>query len=111
MLLTSFLAWHWFDPRAQGLLVQGKATGVQMVSRAVWIRPFNVEWFVGVDGLSISMVLLTGIISFVAAIASMPWWQGGDKAIDWRGWTRTTTATATTSTTPSTSRCGWCPAT
>jgi NADH-quinone oxidoreductase subunit M len=85
MLVASILAWHWFDPRAQGLLVQGKATGVQMVSRAIWIRPFNVEWFVGVDGLSISMVLLTGIISFVAAIASMPWWQGGEKAIHMAG--------------------------
>ncbi len=85
MMLMSFLAWHWFDPRAQGLLVQGKATGVQMVSRAVWIRPFNVEWFVGVDGLSISMILLTGLISFVAAIASMPWWQGGEKAISLAG--------------------------
>jgi len=85
MMLTSFLAWYWFDPKAQGLIVQGKATGVQMVSRAVWIRPFNVEWFVGVDGLSISMVLLTGLISFVAAIASMPWWQGGAKAIHMAG--------------------------
>ena len=63
MLVASLLAWHWFDPQAPGLLVQGKATGMQMVSRAIWIRPFNVEWFVGVDGLSISMVLLTGIIS------------------------------------------------
>ncbi len=85
MMLTTFLAWNWFEPNAQGLLVQGKATGVQMVSRAVWIRPFNVEWFVGVDGLSISMVLLTGLISFVAAIASMPWWQGGKKAIGLAG--------------------------
>src|SRR5512137_836330 len=85
MMLTSFLAWHWFDPKGQGLLVQGKATGVQMVNRAVWIRPFNVDWFVGVDGLSISMVLLTGLISFVAAIASMPWWQGGEKAIHLAG--------------------------
>src|SRR5512136_266806 len=85
MLVTSVLAWAWFDPAGPGLVVQGKATGVQMVSRAVWIRPFNVEWFVGVDGLSISMVLLTGIISFVAAIASMPWWQGGEKAIHMAG--------------------------
>jgi NADH-quinone oxidoreductase subunit M len=85
MMLTSFLAWNWFDPKAPGLVVQGKATGVQMVSKAVWIRPFNVEWFVGVDGLSISMVLLTGLISFVAAIASMPWWQGGEKSIHLAG--------------------------
>ena len=85
MLVASILAWHWFDPQAPGLLVQGKATGVQMVNRAVWILPFNVDWFVGVDGLSISMVLLTGIISFVAAIASMPWWQGGAKATHMAG--------------------------
>jgi len=85
MLVASVLAWHWFDPSAAGLAVAGKATGVQMVSRAVWIRPFNVEWFVGVDGLSISMVLLTGIISFVAAVASMPWWQGGKHAAEMAG--------------------------
>ena len=85
MLVTSILAWRWYDPAAPGLLVQGKATGVQMVSRAVWIRAFNVEWFVGVDGLSISMVLLTGIISFVAAVASMPWWQGGHKSVEMAG--------------------------
>jgi NADH-quinone oxidoreductase subunit M len=85
MLVASLLAWHWFDPQAPGLLVQGKATGVQMVSRAVWILPFNVDWFVGVDGISISMVLLTGIISFVAAISSMPWWQGGAKATHMAG--------------------------
>jgi len=85
MLVASILAWHWFDPQAPGLVVQGKATGMQMVSRAVWILPFNVDWFVGVDGLSISMVLLTGIISFVAAISSMPWWQGGAKATHMAG--------------------------
>jgi len=85
MLVASFLAWRWYDPNAAGLVVGGKATNVQMVSRAVWIRPFNVEWFVGVDGLSISMVLLTGIISFVAAIASMPWWQGGKRATELAG--------------------------
>ncbi|MCX5730204.1 MAG: NADH-quinone oxidoreductase subunit M, partial [Deltaproteobacteria bacterium] len=85
MLVTTILAWKWFDPQAPGLLVQGKATGMQMVSRAIWIRPFNVDWFIGVDGLSISMVLLTGIISFVAAISSMPWWQGGAKATHMAG--------------------------
>ena len=46
----------------------------------VWIRAFNIEYFVGVDGLSISMVLLSGLISFVATIASMPWWSGAKDA-------------------------------
>src|SRR5512133_1278755 len=51
-------------------------TGVQLSAHFVWIRQFNIEYFVGVDGLSISMVLLSGLVSFVATIASMPWWSG-----------------------------------
>ena len=51
-------------------------TGVQLTQRWVWIRSFNIEYFVGVDGLSISMVLLSGLVSFIATIASMPWWSG-----------------------------------
>jgi NADH-quinone oxidoreductase subunit M len=75
-LVAAIAAWAWYDPHAPGLAVAGKATGVQLVQRAVWIRAFNVEYFLGVDGLSISMVLLSGLISFVATIASMPWWSG-----------------------------------
>ncbi len=75
-LAAAVAAWALYDPNVAGLAVAGKASGVQLVSRAVWIRAFNVEWFVGVDGLSISMVLLSGLISFVATIASMPWWSG-----------------------------------
>ncbi len=44
--------------------------GMQFVQHAVWIRSLNVEYFVGVDGLSITLVLLTVLISFIAAIAS-----------------------------------------
>jgi NADH-quinone oxidoreductase subunit M len=69
-------AWRRFDAAAPGLAVQGKSTGVQLVAHLPWIRAFNVEYFVGVDGLSISMVLLSGLISFVATIASVPWWSG-----------------------------------
>ena len=61
----SVLAWVWFDP---------SQPGVQLVQHFTWIKGFNIEYLVGVDGLSISMVLLTGLISFVAFIASMPWW-------------------------------------
>jgi NADH-quinone oxidoreductase subunit M len=45
--------------------------GLQFVERAVWIRTFNIEYFVGIDGLSAPMVLLTALVSFVAVIASM----------------------------------------
>jgi NADH-quinone oxidoreductase subunit M len=71
---AAIAAWRAYDAAAPGMIVAGKDTGVQLVERAVWIRPFNVDYFVGVDGLSISMVLLSGLISFIATIASMPWW-------------------------------------
>ncbi|MFO0759499.1 MAG: NADH-quinone oxidoreductase subunit M [Byssovorax sp.] len=44
--------------------------GYQFIEHAVWIRSLNVEYFVGVDGVSISMVFLTALISFVGALAS-----------------------------------------
>ena len=75
-LLAAAAAWAWYDPHAPGVIVAGKDTGVQLVQRAIWIRTLHVEYLVGVDGLSISMVLLSGLISFVATIASMPWWSG-----------------------------------
>ena len=72
--VAAIAAWSAYDASAPGLLVAGKETGVQLVEKAVWIRGFNVEYFLGVDGLSISMVLLSGLVSFIATIASMPWW-------------------------------------
>ena len=35
-----------------------------------WIGSFNINYFLGVDGISISMVLLTALISTIAVIAS-----------------------------------------
>ena len=57
----------WTQFRADG--------GVQLVHRFVWMKQFNIEYFVGVDGLSISMVLLTVLIGFIAILASVPWWS------------------------------------
>ncbi|MBN1247780.1 MAG: NADH-quinone oxidoreductase subunit M [Anaerolineae bacterium] len=72
--VCAILAWAWYDPAAPGMLLNGRPTGVQLVQHFTWIKAFNIEYLVGVDGLSISMVLLSGLISFVATIASLPWW-------------------------------------
>ncbi|HEX9049617.1 MAG TPA: NADH-quinone oxidoreductase subunit M [Anaeromyxobacter sp.] len=76
-LLAAVAAWQMF---------KGGTAGVQLSQQLVWIKAFNVEYFVGVDGLSISLVLLSGLISFVATIASMPWWSGA-KAAEMAGMT------------------------
>ncbi len=40
------------------------------VARIPWIPRFNIEYFLGVDGISLPLVLLTTIISFLAMLAS-----------------------------------------
>ena len=45
-------------------------TDIQFWTQVPWIRSFNIEYFVGVDGISVSMVLLTAFLSFLCVIAS-----------------------------------------
>ena len=44
--------------------------GFQFVEHHAWIPSFNIEYFVGVDGISITMVLLTALLSFLCMFAS-----------------------------------------
>jgi NADH-quinone oxidoreductase subunit M len=72
-LVAAIAAWRMYDPSPS-------ADKIQLVHHFTWIPSFNIEYFLGVDGLSISMVLLSALISFVATIASMPWWSGARTA-------------------------------
>ena len=49
-----------------------KLPGMQLVERYVWIPQVGLEWSVGVDGLSLPLVLLTGFITTLAVLASWP---------------------------------------
>jgi NADH-quinone oxidoreductase subunit M len=40
------------------------------VARTNWIPSFNIHYFLGLDGISMAMILLTTLISFLAMIAS-----------------------------------------
>jgi NADH-quinone oxidoreductase subunit M len=68
----------------EGLLLwsgfRGGEGAVQFTHRMVWIKQWSIEYFVGVDGLSISMVLLTAAVFLVGAVASVPWWGRLDDA-------------------------------
>ncbi|WP_218081902.1 NAD(P)H-quinone oxidoreductase subunit 4 [Anthocerotibacter panamensis] len=46
--------------------------GMQLVERYVWVAPVGLEWSLGVDGLSMPLVLLTGFITTLAVVASWP---------------------------------------
>ena len=45
--------------------------GFQFIERVSWIRSIHVEYFVGIDGLSVAMILLASVVSFVGIVASI----------------------------------------
>ncbi|MFN2549843.1 MAG: NuoM family protein [Myxococcales bacterium] len=67
VLVLGWYLWRAFDPQNPAL---------QFVQHGRWITAYNIEYFVGIDGISITLVMLTALISFIATIASMPWWPG-----------------------------------
>lgn len=56
-----------FDHTAAGF---SEGAGIQFAERAVWIRDVNIHYFVGVDGLSMPMVLLCALICPLCILAS-----------------------------------------
>ncbi|MEK6250228.1 MAG: proton-conducting transporter membrane subunit, partial [Planctomycetales bacterium] len=45
---------------------------MQHVSKVAWIPSFNIEYYLGVDGISFPLVVLTSFISMLAMLASWP---------------------------------------
>lgn len=70
--LMSFRLWspRWLPPGLAQVAAFRPSDGVQFTDHAIWIRDFNIEYFMGVDGLSVSMVILTALISLIACLAS-----------------------------------------
>ena len=56
-----------------GYAAEGGGGTVQLVQDATWIPAFNIHYKVGVDGLSLPMVLLT---TFVVPLAVLAGWNG-----------------------------------
>lgn len=61
--LTIVLA-GFFDKSHEGI------TAFQFVIRKDWIGSFNIQYFMGIDGISLPLVVLTGLLSFICIFAS-----------------------------------------
>jgi NADH-quinone oxidoreductase subunit M len=59
LALAGYLFWV-FEPAAE----------YQFVERAVWYEPWGISWYLGVDGISLPMVLLTALLVPIALGAS-----------------------------------------
>ncbi len=46
------------------------ALGFQFTEKHAWIPSFNIEYFMGVDGMSVAMIVLTALLSFLCIFAS-----------------------------------------
>lgn len=44
--------------------------GLQLITRLPWVSAWHVQYFLGVDGLSLAMLALSGLVGLLAAIAS-----------------------------------------
>ncbi len=60
-LVLSIAVWTNFDRSLPGM---------QFVERGNWIPQFNIEYHLGIDGISAPLVLLTALLSFLCVIAS-----------------------------------------
>lgn len=70
--LLLFAVFDWNKGIAYGYLNDGAGPEgtVQMVTRASWIPAFNIEYLVGIDGLSFPLIILTTFICLLSCIAS-----------------------------------------
>jgi NADH-quinone oxidoreductase subunit M len=66
LLLFAFFDWH----TGSGYAYLETGGTVQLVQRADWIKSFNVQYLVGIDGLSFPLVILSTFICLLSCIAS-----------------------------------------
>src|SRR5512134_380340 len=66
-VLLAVRLWFVYDRTVAGVNV---ANQFQFVEKYSWIPSINVEYFVGADGISMPMLLLTALLSFLAVIGS-----------------------------------------
>jgi NADH-quinone oxidoreductase subunit M len=56
--------WFYFDPASADF---------QMVERVAWIPAFGIDYYIGVDGISLLLIVLTGFLTPIALLSS---WVG-----------------------------------
>ncbi len=55
---------------APGERIAPEGVGADLIVRHEWIPSFGIEYYLGLDGISLSLVLLTGLVAVLACLAS-----------------------------------------
>jgi NADH-quinone oxidoreductase subunit M len=67
--VVTCLLWASFDPTSADM---------QLVERVPWIPAFGIDYYVGIDGVSLLLVVLTGFLTPIALLSS---WEGIEKKV------------------------------
>ena len=68
---VTLLLWAGFDPAAG-------APAFQFVERHAWIPAFGIDYYIGIDGLSLMLLVLTGFLTPLALLTS---WESVEKHV------------------------------
>jgi NADH-quinone oxidoreductase subunit M len=66
---VTLMLWYYFDPASAEF---------QFVERVPWIPAFGIEYFIGIDGISLLLVVLTGFLTPIALLSS---WESVEKKV------------------------------
>ena len=73
----TLMLWAGYDPAATASAAS-LGESFQYVERYQWIPAFNIEYYVGIDGLSLMLLVLTG---FLTPIALLSGWESVEKKV------------------------------
>jgi NADH-quinone oxidoreductase subunit M len=66
---STLALWAWFDPARADF---------QFVERLAWIPTFGIDYYIGVDGISLLLIVLTGFLTPLALLSS---WESVEKKV------------------------------
>ena len=66
---VTLVIWARFDPASADF---------QFVERVPWIPAFGIDYYIGIDGISLLLVVLTGFLTPIALLSS---WEGVEKKV------------------------------
>ncbi len=72
LLLTAFVTWKYWQAASPDFpsMKTALATKLYLVERMPWFESMGIQYFVGLDGISMAMIILTSIIIFTGVMAS-----------------------------------------
>jgi NADH-quinone oxidoreductase subunit M len=72
LMLTAYITYrYWSEARGDvEFLRSATLSKLYLVEKVTWFEPLGIQYYLGIDGMSVSMVILTALIIFCGVLAS-----------------------------------------